>query len=146
MSTNIYMKHIPTEKKINTVKEAINDGEYLDACELLKEIINEEVHVGKISGGWQFLFAPNPKYYDETKESILKFLQQSGNGEWQLEDEYENKIDPNTFFDEYVIPNMQKYCLKTYLRQDQMEELNKYGTTEHITAEGLRFAETNNFE
>lgn len=145
MSTNIYMKHIPTESEIKSIKNLIDIKDYVDARDALQDIIDKEVHIGKSSYGWQFLFAPNPEYYEETKESILEFLQQSGNEEWQLIDEYENKIDPNTFFDEYVIPNMQKYCLKDYINDNQMEELNKYGITEHITEEGLRFAETDTF-
>ena len=45
----------------------------------------EEVHIGKRSGGWKFLFACNPKYYEPTRKSINRFL----------------KLHKNEFYDEY---------------------------------------------
>lgn len=45
----------------------------------------EEVHIGKRSGGWKFLFAWNPKYYEPTRKSINRFL----------------KLHKNEFYDEY---------------------------------------------
>ena len=140
------MRHLPSKEDINEIKGVIDIGDYWCASDLLDEIIRNKVHIGTFVDGCQFLFAPNPKYYDETKESILKFLQQSGNGEWQLEDACGTPISSNTFFDVFVIRNMDKYCAKDYIKHKQMNKLNEYESKEHITEEGLCFSDTIDFK
>ena len=57
---------------------AYADWSLSDEIEKTRKQIFEEVHIGKRSCGWKFLFAPNPQHYEETKESILKFIHRDG--------------------------------------------------------------------
>lgn len=50
-----------------------------------------DVHVGKSSGGWQFLFNPFKKSFKEWKEYILS-------NKDSLYDEYGDKVKPEEFF------------------------------------------------
>ncbi len=52
---------------------ALEDWRLADEIEKTRKRIYEEVHIGKRSCGWKFLFAPSPQHYGETKESILRF-------------------------------------------------------------------------
>ena len=55
-----------------------------------------EIHLGKSSCGWQFLFNHNYwKYYDYTQESIKTFMRSC---EYSM-DEYGNKISVEEFWD-----------------------------------------------
>ena len=103
MGTNVYAirKRPPVPyKKIQkaakredyeTIKEQVDHYE-----ELLK---NNTVHIGKRSGGWQFLFnANNWRYYDHTKKSIMRFLHSCDH----IENEYGEILTPEQFWQEYV--------------------------------------------
>ena len=120
MGTNIYMRRIPTAEQKEELKRMLKqqyedtvasidrdegldsayaDWSLSDEIEKTRKQIYEEVHIGKRSYGWKFLFAPNSQHYEETKESILKFIHRYG---WLLLDEYGKKIDPDRFWDYYV--------------------------------------------
>lgn len=46
---------------------------------------DSDVHIGKSSGGWQFIFQTNPTYYHADKNSVNRFL----------------KLHKDSLFDEY---------------------------------------------
>ena len=48
---------------------------------------DSDVHIGKSSGGWQFIFQTNPTYYHADKNSVNRFL----------------KLHKDNLFDEYGI-------------------------------------------
>lgn len=132
MGTNVYMCKIPTQEDIDAIKRKLDKLEYqkvIDAIEDLRSA--SEVHIGKRSAGWKFLFAQNPKYYTETKKDISRFLRSPG---WVLKNEYGETINPDNFWDEYVEP------FKNGL--DGVEY--RYYDREYLTDEGLRFT-TGNF-
>ena len=75
MGTNIYARINPPkaerEKFVLKVKAIVDSDElfmFSKLDNLLQEYKEEytEVHLGKCSYGWQFLWAPNPKWYDNT--------------------------------------------------------------------------------
>lgn len=166
MGTNVYMRRIPTaaqkeelkgllKKQYEEAIESIDRDEGLhparedwrltDEIEKTRNRIYEEVHIGKSSYGWRFLFAPNPQHYDETKESILQFIHQDG---WQLFDEYGDKIDPDSFWEEYVTRKEDGWTGETYDRHER--EQGHYSPVlcasyEHVTPAGLRFARDADF-
>ena len=166
MGTNVYMRRIPTAKQKEELKqllkkeyeaaiESIDKDENLrpaesdwhlsDEIEDTRKRIYEEVHIGKRSCGWKFLFAPNPKHYDETKESILRFIHQNG---WLLFNEYGDKIAPDTFWDEYVTCMEEGWTGETYDRWKREQEHHPYvsvASYEHITPTGLRFSKDADF-
>ena len=166
MGTNVYMRRIPTAKQKEELKlllkkefkaaiESIDKDEDLrpaesdwhlsDEIENTRKRIYEEVHIGKRSCGWKFLFAPNPQYYEEAKESILQFIHQNG---WQLFDEYGDKIDPDLFWDEYVACMEDGWTGETYDRWEREQGHHSYisvASYEHVTPSGLRFARDADF-
>lgn len=127
MGTNVYMCKIPTQAELDVIKEKIDKLDFRDAIYAIEDLKNQsEIHIGKRSAGWKFLFAENPRYYEETKESILKFLHSPG---YILKTEYGEKINPDEFWDEYVEAFKDGLDGQTY----------KFYDREHITSEGLRF-------
>lgn len=86
MGTNIYMRKIPTRERQKELMELISkqcqqrvdsikkdagrcpgesDRSLDEDIDSLRQQIYEEVHIGKCSLGWKFLFAPNPQFYQE---------------------------------------------------------------------------------
>ena len=161
MGTNVYMRRIPTATQKEDLKRLLKkqyeediasidrdeelhpareDWQLAAEIEKTRKRIYEEVHIGKRSCGWKFLFAPNPEHYDETKESILQFIHQDG---WYLLDEYGDKIDPDLFWDQYVACMEDGWTGEAHDRWER--EQGHYvqfpaANYEHVTAEGLRFA------
>ena len=146
MGVNIYMKRIPTKAELDAIKKKIDDLDFYDAKEDLENLItNTEVHIGKCSMGWQFLFAPNPDYYTENRKSIDQFLRESGKGDWILKNEYGDTVDPDVFWDLYVDSHKDLYTLESYYK-DHPEESNDYWVLhEHISKDGLRISSTADF-
>ena len=166
MGTNIYMRKIPKaerkkeltdliakqyQQRIDSIKDDIGrcPGEVdrsLDKdIDSLREQIYEEIHIGKCSRGWKFLFAPNPQFYQERKDSVLAFIHSEG---WTLMDEYGETIDPDKFWEEYVTPHENGFTSTTYHEwQIQQGEANQCdgSSHEHETVEGLRFANDPDF-
>jgi len=165
MGTNVYMRRIPTEAQKEELKRLLKkqyedsiesidrdedlrpaegDWQLADEIEKTRKRIYEEVHIGKRSCGWKFLFAPSPAHYDETKESILQFIHQDG---WQLFDEYGDKIDPDKFWDEYVTCMEDGWTGETYDRweREQGHYYHSAASYEHVTSAGLRFARDTDF-
>ena len=166
MGTNIYMRKIPKaerkkelmdlitkqyQQRIDSVKDDVGrcpgetDRSLDEDIDSLRQQIYEEVHIGKCSHGWKFLFAPNPKYYQEIKESVLAFIHSE---DWTLMDEYGETIDPDIFWEEYVVTHENGFTATTYQEwQIQHGETNqsKGASFEHETVEGLRFANDADF-
>ena len=85
------------------------------------------------------------KQYEEAIESILQFFNQEG---WQLFDEYGDKIDPDSFWEEYVTRKEDGWTGETFDRHER--EQGHYAPVlcasyEHVTSAGLRFARDADF-
>lgn len=104
MGTNFYLRVIPTQKKKDALKKAINNNAFGEIEELTEEMYGSldsyyiegnpkfgYMHLGKRSGGWRFLWNPQiyrkwiePHFeyytlYDLTAEGITKFLKSFDN-------------------------------------------------------------------
>lgn len=134
MGTNVYMKRIPTESELNEIKARIDNRRFDDAIEFINQV-RKEVHIGKRSGGWQFLFAPNPDYYEENWDSINNFLHEPG---WELINEYGDHLTPAEFKEEYVNDFADGYDSESY--HEAYPEEPHYPGWEHKSTDGLRFA------
>lgn len=102
MGVNIYLVPQPTHKEWETMAKAVFNR---DLHTILSVVVNlnEPIHIGKSSPGWQFLFVSNPDCYNETRESIESFLIAATRyQEYSLEDEYGEHITPDTFWKNYV--------------------------------------------
>lgn len=72
MGTNFYMKRIPTEDDIQKINELTTQRLFNELQNYVTEI-NEEIHIGKRSGGWKFLFNhQDGKYFDPHHQESLK--------------------------------------------------------------------------
>ena len=76
MGTNYYARIIPTKERKEKLKKLIGEDKFYDIEEQFRESYTDaEIHLGKRSAGWKFLFNPNyEKYYPLTKKGLLDFL------------------------------------------------------------------------
>ena len=172
MGTNFYAV-LPVKKKVTKnlerAIELINDDPYnVDVIELaindsLEEIMTNQIHLGKRSGGWVFAWDANDlKYYEPVLESIKNFVEANNAC---IMDEYGQKYT----WDEFInieIGDILKYDCgamtgkeyyerypehrTSYTREYQREidMFKKYAMNntiepkyhDFITKEGLRFA------
>lgn len=139
MGTNYYGRIIPTKERKEHIKELIDINDFDGIKSLVNKtysspqydydeesFVGGEVHLGKRSGGWKFLWNPNwykvikghseveeisefskryhwvedgfdvSKYYDLTKESLKKFIDRD---DVEIYDEYGEKQDKEEFWD-----------------------------------------------
>lgn len=115
MGTNFYCKKNNTEikKKLrdkfeelhNELLESVNFPHHDYKCIIERFLwenknMNTEIHLGKRSGGWQFLWDyHNGRYYEPTLESIKEFLSQDN---VTIYDEYGEKFTMQQFFDNEI--------------------------------------------
>lgn len=130
MGTNIYARINPPkakrEKLVKRLEEVIMRNDLRLLYDEIEELISTykhdyaEVHLGKRSDGWKFLWQANYDWYDTTKESIDNFLCRD---DIILYNEYGDILTPEQVWDEYA----------------SAEGNVGDGGDEFITEEGLRF-------
>lgn len=108
----------PEQKK--EVIDAINNDQYNEARDIMNEV--KDIHIGKRSAGWKFLWDANEfKYFEPTKESLIEWLK-SG----QIIDEYDQEFTFDEFWNDYLngfrdgydaITYEKDHPVRNYLRQ-----------------------------
>lgn len=140
MGTNYYARILPSKKRKNEIKKAIDDNDFYKIKHLIDQTYGRpymdyddtttycggEIHLGKRSCGWKFLWNPNWykmakghreekvndngsktihwvddgydvfKYYDLTKDSIKAFIDRD---DVEIYNEYDEKQDKNEFYE-----------------------------------------------
>lgn len=119
MGTNFYARIIPKQEDKQKLIDAINNNQYDIIENLASELygrrndysgIGNEIHLGKRSGGWKFLWNPNViKVWDSeacdyaynyvyplTKEGITNFVMRE---DVIITDEYGKQQDPKEFLE-----------------------------------------------
>lgn len=78
MGTNYYARTLPTKERKDKFIELINSDKFYDIEAVYQDLYRDsEIHLGKRSAGWKFLFNPNyEKYYPLTKKGLMKYLKQ----------------------------------------------------------------------
>ena len=139
MGTNYYARIIPKEKDKQELKKAIDNNDYNTITRLYNELYNElneythkggEIHLGKASCGWKFIWNSNihtycDGYYDEdnhfipvykywkpyelTKDGIREFIMCE---DVEVYDEYGDLENKEEFL-EYAF-NKEGYDCRTY--------------------------------
>ena len=84
MGTNFYARIIPSKSRKEKLKKMIDEDRFDDIKDEMADMYgssdqwNEnhgEIHLGKRSAGWKFLFNPNyERYYPLTKKGLMDFL------------------------------------------------------------------------
>ena len=104
MSTNNYLKRIPTEDEIAQCHKLLDERkiECCDICDeeygtpYLQDVLGkmtEQIFIGKFSDGWRFLFRSHTDLYAKNIQSCLEYLQrQLDTGLWRVMDEYGKNI------------------------------------------------------
>lgn len=122
MGTNYYWRPIMTEEQKEDLENKIKSSKTIQE---IKKYINEnyehsEVHIGKKSYGWQFLFWLGIREYTNLdRESIVKWLD-SG----LIYDEYEDIISTSDFMKK-VNKCVGDYTYEDYYNE-HLEELRSY--------------------
>ena len=142
MGTNFYLR-----KKLSK-NERKNAHYYLDKYfdtgdkdefESYLEEVAKEIHIGKRSCGWQFLWQHQPDHYEASLDSFKKFVEK---GEYEIYDEYGQKFSLSDFLDDEIKDFIHSgYTHETYLK-DHPEETKYYSgiqVHEWITSDNLRF-------
>lgn len=111
MGTNFYLKKLPSKKRKKELIDAIKNDDEEKTNLLYNELyVDNIIHLGKSSYGWQFLFNPNFKsvfddntldykleyIYPLTKKGIDKFIRQKG---CIIIDEYNNIVSSEKFWE-----------------------------------------------
>lgn len=84
MGTNFYARIIPTKSRKEYLKKLIDEDRFSEIQEEVQKMYGTgseycsecgEIHLGKRSAGWKFLFNPNyEKFYKLTKKGLAEFL------------------------------------------------------------------------
>ena len=151
--TNIIKDDMPTKHELY---ELINDGSIEDVSQKLYDLWNnfstaydrdnKAIHLGKRSGGWQFLWQfHDGKFYSDNLNSIKEFL---NNPDYQIVDECGDVFTTEEFLNDEI-----GHCL---YKTDDLWDLEHYWKVnpptydcmysqlndEWISKDGLRFCKT----
>ena len=158
MGTNFYAV-IPVKKRDKEkAKKLIDENKFSESADLLKDI-TKEIHLGKRSAGWKFLFNANlGKYYELTREGINKFFAKNN---VIIKDEYGVEYTAEEFWENEIGKFLEKgYDLESYYNDNPDEvspyfsysrsipsELKKYNPNKYgeFYSDGLRFTITEDF-
>lgn len=151
MGTNFYAIQPLSKKKREKINNIIseflsklteNSSDTNNLWNLYKERVDNEIqepiHLGKRSAGWQFLWDyHNGRYYTSTLEGIKNFLKDK-----VIIDEYDNKYTLDEFLDDQI-----GYCLynKDGNLEDGINGMYNYYSSEYFNNDGLRFAKFEDF-
>ena len=156
MGTNFYaIRRIKREDKDKLIEKAKELEEVIeklsaysvktaveDILEFLEDHDYYEIHLGKSSCGWQFLWNYNKgKYYQDNFESISEFLSEP---DISVRDEYGRLYNVQEFLGKEIghciLPGDELFTLKTYY--DAHPEESRIGENdEWISSDGLRFVD-----
>lgn len=159
MGVNFYCRKIPTASEMKEMQQALTERQY-DKLQKLIDTATKQYHIGKRSGGWQFLFAPHIKrrsgFYDsgqvvspweETIASLKNYLSRE---DVEIYNEYGDKFTFYEFWNEEIGDSLFNDP-ENYINSKQYYEKypnQKSGLfledTEFTTEEGLRFS-TNDY-
>ena len=148
MGTNFYYK-IPLKKReIEDLKNSITEDPALTELKDLMYTYTEdkEVHLGKRSAGWQFLWDLNEgKYYGGNLESIKHFLETAGG--W-IENEYGEKFSIGDFlYKEITLYKDDEHddAATYYRKHPEDRAFGNPSANEYISSDGLRISRHTDF-
>jgi hypothetical protein len=146
-----YLKRIPTEDEIAQCHKLLDEQKIehsdvfheADGTTCLEDVLEnmkEEIHIGKISGGWRFLFHIHDDRYERSINSCLEYIQHSlDSGRWQLKDEYGRSM-PVEELEKIIRGSLNGITHEDFLQTHPEEErISKYFSPEVISSDGSRW-------
>lgn len=150
MSTNFFCKKpiskenrkIVVEQINNLLKEVENESNNIELQDIflayrenIDTLLPEEIHLGKRSSGWQFLWEYyDGKYYDANLNSIKIFLEDK-----IIYDEYDRVYSLDAFLNDEI-----GYCL--YNKDGKLDDgMNGNYSSHYFLSDGLRFSRFEDF-
>lgn len=128
MGTNYYARIIPTKKRKEEIKKSIDNNDFNEILSLINKTysspqfdwetnsyIGGEIHLGKRSGGWKFLW--NPNWY-----KIIK-----GHTEWEEFPGGKKGHWVNDGYDVFKYYDLTKNSIKKFINRKDVEIWNEYG-------------------
>ncbi len=139
MSTNYYLKRIPTEDEIAQCHKLLDERE-IEYCDVFDEeygtpyltnlldTMTKQIHIGKFSDGWRFLFRSHTDLYAKNIQSCLDYLQsQLNTGLWRVMDEYGETI-PIAELEKRIRKSLDGITLREYYQKHSEErQWGSYG-------------------
>lgn len=125
MGTNFYLRKKLSHKEKEIAKQYIDDNKYDE----VREMLPNDIHIGKRSYGWKFLWdAHFFEYFEPTKESLLDWLK-SG----QIIDEYGEEFTFEQFWNDELVGFLDKgWDIKAYYEDKPEEKYHWFDFTSRI--------------
>lgn len=151
MSTNYYLKRIPTKEEIEQCHQLLdnrkidtddvyNDDYGAPCLENVLSSMTEKIHLGKYSGGWRFLFRTNQNLYEKSIFSCIDYLTHCiESGLWRICDEYGETISISDF-EQLVKKSLGGITIEDYYKKHPEERRwSDYGPQQEIAQDGSRW-------
>lgn len=151
MGTNIYLRKIVSKEEIEETKRKIKDmTDRVKSIDDMRDVISflqvecdgheKEIHICKISYGWQLLFQANENLYECTWNAMTDYIRQAiDSGEWEMEDEYGNAYSLDDLKED-LEKHKDGFDHDSYVeRIRKLGDFPDYGSIEFIS-DGLRWS------
>lgn len=149
MGTNFYYRIPIKSRKIKELQNLITKNPNFDKLkdEIYKIENKNNIHLGKRSYGWQFLWDYHKgEFYQPNLKSIKDFL---SNGIGEIYDEYGQAFGVDEFFNDEIKDFLyldDKHCnIDTYVDPDGHSSKYRGSNFEFTSDDGLRFSHSENF-
>lgn len=130
MGTNYYGRKIPTLKRREEIKNAVDNNDFDEIKNLVHDtyalshysydtntIVGGEIHLGKRSGGWKFLWNPNWYKTIEGHTEVEKIDEHCNRYHFVVDDE----------FKAIKIYDLTKKSIKEFIDREDIEIYDEYG-------------------
>ena len=151
MGTNIYLRKIVSKEEIEETKRKLKEmADDVKSIDDLEDVISflqvecegydNDIHICKISYGWQLLFQANENLYECIWESMTDYIRRAiDSGEWELEDEYGNAYSLDDLKED-LEKHKDGFDHDSYVeRIRKLGDFPDYGSIEFIS-DGLRWS------
>ena len=143
MGTNFYAQHIPSKEEKQKLQEFMDNDDFTGLQDYLIEV-NKRYHIGKRSGGWQFLFAiqdcDGPMPWTDSIDSISEYLSRQ---DVKIVDEYGEEFTFEQFWNDEVgealYNDPEKYINTEQYYAKYPNLYYRFDNNEYTSQEGLRF-------
>lgn len=151
MSTNYYLKRIPTEDEIAQCHKQLDERK-IEYCDVYDEeygtpyltnfldTMTKQIHIGKFSDGWRFLFRSHTDLYAKNIQSCLDYLQSQLNTDlWRVIDEYGETI-PVLELEKRIRKSLDGITLREYYQKyPERGQMNAVDPQQELSSDGSRW-------